>query len=150
MMSSGSSTPPGGGFGSSPLLPNQVYGALSTFPNDGYGNSSRTQSGRYASSSVLNGVGVYAEPQRGFQWSTTPQRTPEGSPRRRNYSTVNDDILGIALGQMSQEDDSQTRYQGNGSLGEQMSQHHYPRPRPGSNQPSPRSLSRTNSHELGH
>lgn len=148
MMSSGCSTPQGGIYGSSPHLQNQVYGALSAFPSDCYGNASRTHSGRYASSSVMNGAGGYQEPRKEFQWSTPPQRTPDGSPRRRNYSHV-DNILDLALGRMTQEEDSQTQYQGNGTLGEHLSQHLYRRPVPGSSQQSPPMLSRTNSHEFG-
>jgi len=142
MMSSGSSTPQqGGGYGSSPLLPNQVSGAFSAYPNESYGNnnSSRTQSGRYASPSMMNGGGVYPEPRKDFNWSTTPpqQRTPDGSPRRKS-SNVDNNILDYALGRME--------IQGNGNFGEHLSHHlHH---RPGSNHQSPL-LSRTNSHEYG-
>lgn len=156
-MSSGSSTPPtGGGYGSSPLLPNQVYGALSTYPNDGlYGNnnnSSRTQSGRYAGPSpMMNGGGVYHEPRRN---TTPPQRTPEGSPRRsRNPSNVDNTILDFALGlgRMTLDSDDSMQYHANGTttFGEHLTSQHIVHHRPGSSHQSPPLLSRTNSHEYG-
>ncbi|KAG0623271.1 hypothetical protein M758_3G161200 [Ceratodon purpureus] len=154
-LSSGSSTPPtGGGYGSSPLLPNQVYGALSTYPNDGpYGNnnnSSRTQSGRYAGPSpMMNGGGVYPEPRRN---TTPPQRTPEGSPRRsRNPSNVDNTILDFALGRMTLDSDDSMQYHANGTttFGEHLTPQHIVHHRPGSTHQSPPLLSRTNSHEYG-
>ena len=152
IMSSGSSTPPGGGYGCSPLLPNQVSGAFSQYPSEGYGNnSSRTQSGRYASPSPRNGGVVYPEPRKDFYWNTPPQqRTPEGSPMRsRNHSNVDNNILDFALGRMTLEDDIPTQYHGNGIFGEHLiSQHLHPR-QPGSSHQSPPLLSRTNSHEFG-
>jgi hypothetical protein len=96
MMSSGSSTPRGGANGSSPPLLNAVYGALSTFPNGGgYGNDSWTQSGRFTSSSNTHGGGR-------FQWSITPQRTPEGSPRRQDWHPVDDIPLDLTVGRNNQ------------------------------------------------
>lgn len=129
MMSSGSSTPPGGGYGCSPLLPNQLCGAFSAYPNEGYENSSRTQSGRYASPSMING-GAYFEPRRDSHWNTPPQRTPDGSPTRRNHLNVDNNILDFALRRMTLEDDLQMQYHGNGTFGERLTQQlHY---RPGS------------------
>jgi hypothetical protein len=159
LMSSGSSTPhTGGGYGTSPLLPTQVYGALSTYPNDGpYGsnnNSSRTQSGRYAGPSpMMNGGGAYPEPRRN---PTPPQRTPEGSPMRsRNPSIVdNNTILDFALGRMAldADDSMQQQYHANGTattFGEHLTSQHIVHRRRGSNHQSPPLLSRTNSHEYG-
>lgn len=86
------------------------------------------------------GAGVYPEPRKDFNWSTTPprQRTPEGSPRRKS-SNVDNNILDYALGRME--------IQGNGNFGEHLQSHHLHH-RPGSNHQSPL-LSRTNSHEYG-
>ncbi|XP_024358117.1 mitogen-activated protein kinase kinase kinase YODA isoform X2 [Physcomitrium patens] len=145
IMSSGSSTPPGGGYGCSPLLPHQLCGALSVYPNEGYVNSSRTQSGRYASPSVING-GVYPEPRKDSHWNTPSQRTPDGSPRRKNHFNRDNNILDFTAGRVALEDDHQMQYHGNGTSREHLTQHlHH---RPGSSHQSAPILSRTLSHEF--
>ena len=161
MMSSGSSTPPtGGGYGNSPLLPNHVYGALSTYPNDApYGNttsttnnSSRAQSGLYAGPSPLmnNGGGTgYPDSRR---ITTPPHRTPEGSPRRsRNPSNVDNNILDFALGRITLDSDDSMQYHANGTttFAEHLASPHILHHRAGSSHQSPPLLSRTNSHEYG-
>ncbi|CAM6101272.1 unnamed protein product [Calypogeia fissa] len=168
---SGASTPHTGGYGSphssghgsapgsahgiphTHAYPNGTYGALPGPYADGYANVSR-QNGIYGNT-LMNGG--YTEPVRSeFHWGT-PHWTPEGSPLRRDIAPHENDILGLALGRVSQDSEEDTRrhFNVNGNLVEHVSQQLLRRPKQLSpilyhhrSSTSP-SLSRTNS-ELSH
>lgn len=168
---SGASTPHTGGYGSphssahgsthgsahgishTHVYANGMYNAVPGPFSDGYSNVARSN-GIYGN--ALMSGGYNTEPVRSeFHWGT-PHRTPEGSPLRRELHVEND-ILDMALGRVSQdsEEDARRLYNANGNLVEHVSQQLLRRPKQlspilyhhrASTSPS---LSRTNS-ELSH